>query len=429
MRFLLLWQAKQATMCLFKSSLWFLSWDIQDRREDLYTVVLSPLDLQKYHYMLHIDYSLSLATCTRSPLPVQVCNYDEVFPPGREYKPLWHYYAASPLLRRSKDIILLCAISLLRHSAHQCPCPFGRYMEFFPIPSNASTDFMFEKSANYFDTEVVPKRGAALLPRAKIISVLINPADRAYSWYQVTFPYCFVDEHMRNIPVGWGRKPQIHFRREARKDDTDWRAWTKLCTKAVVAVCIESVGSAEMAWGGRNFVFLLLNSAYVFQHQRAHNDPVALNYTFYQVISAKSQAPQELRNLQSRCLLPGWYSTHLERWLTYFPSGQVGGVAAEWNRLIMLWQCWPWKRSCKISGCRWTLLSGLKLRWQSRNWSQGVPFRFSVEEQRTNLCSFLPCSFSFPRSLPLSPFILFSFHPFSYLLKQEPPFTFPTASQ
>ncbi|XP_037256457.1 bifunctional heparan sulfate N-deacetylase/N-sulfotransferase 2 [Falco biarmicus] len=116
------------------------------------------------------------------------------------------------------------------------------YMEFFPIPSNASTDFMFEKSANYFDTEVVPKRGAALLPRAKIITVLINPADRAYSWYQ---------------------------------------------------------------------------------HQRAHSDPVALNYTFYQVISAKSQAPQELRNLQSRCLLPGWYSTHLERWLTYYPSGQL----------------------------------------------------------------------------------------------------------
>lgn len=73
-------------------------------------------------------------------------------------------------------------------------------------------------------------------------------------------------------------------------------------------------------------MFLLLNLAYVFQHQRAHNDPVALNYTFYQVISAKSQAPQELRNLQSRCLLPGWYSTHLERWLTYYPSGQVGGL-------------------------------------------------------------------------------------------------------
>uniref|UniRef100_A0A8C9S5D7 [heparan sulfate]-glucosamine N-sulfotransferase n=1 Tax=Scleropages formosus TaxID=113540 RepID=A0A8C9S5D7_SCLFO len=59
------------------------------------------------------------------------------------------------------------------------------YMDFFPFPSNASTDFMFEKSANYFDTEVAPKRAAALLPRAKILAVLINPADRAYSWYQV----------------------------------------------------------------------------------------------------------------------------------------------------------------------------------------------------------------------------------------------------
>ncbi len=60
-----------------------------------------------------------------------------------------------------------------------------RYMDFFPVPSNVSTDFLFEKSANYFDTEVAPKRAAALFPRAKIISILINPADRAYSWYQV----------------------------------------------------------------------------------------------------------------------------------------------------------------------------------------------------------------------------------------------------
>ncbi len=60
-------------------------------------------------------------------------------------------------------------------------------MNFFPFPSNVSTDFMFEKSANYFDTEVVPKRAAALLPRAKIIALLINPVDRAYSWYQVLY--------------------------------------------------------------------------------------------------------------------------------------------------------------------------------------------------------------------------------------------------
>lgn len=58
-------------------------------------------------------------------------------------------------------------------------------MEFFPFPSNVSTDFMFEKSANYFDSKVAPKRASALLPKAKILAVLISPSDRAYSWYQV----------------------------------------------------------------------------------------------------------------------------------------------------------------------------------------------------------------------------------------------------
>lgn len=48
-----------------------------------------------------------------------------------------------------------------------------------------------------------------------------------------------------------------------------------------------------------------------------------MNYTFYQVISASSQAPLVLRSLQNRCLVPGYYSTHLQRWLTYYPSGQV----------------------------------------------------------------------------------------------------------
>lgn len=61
-----------------------------------------------------------------------------------------------------------------------------RYMEFFPIPSNTTSDFYFEKSANYFDSEVAPRRAAALLPKAKVLTILINPADRAYSWYQVS---------------------------------------------------------------------------------------------------------------------------------------------------------------------------------------------------------------------------------------------------
>ncbi|MED6268641.1 Bifunctional heparan sulfate N-deacetylase/N-sulfotransferase 2, partial [Characodon lateralis] len=116
------------------------------------------------------------------------------------------------------------------------------YMEFFPFPSNVSADFMFEKSANYFDSEVAPKRAAALLPRAKILAVFINPSDRAYSWYQ---------------------------------------------------------------------------------HQRAHQDPAALNNTFHAVVTAAPSAPRALLVLQKRCLYPGAYASHLERWLQHYQPGQV----------------------------------------------------------------------------------------------------------
>uniref|UniRef100_A0A672RTX5 Bifunctional heparan sulfate N-deacetylase/N-sulfotransferase 1 n=1 Tax=Sinocyclocheilus grahami TaxID=75366 RepID=A0A672RTX5_SINGR len=116
------------------------------------------------------------------------------------------------------------------------------YMEYFPLPSNTSSDFYFEKSANYFDSEVAARRAAALLPKAKIITILINPADRAYSWYQ---------------------------------------------------------------------------------HQRAHDDPVAQKYTFHDVITAGRDMPIKLRVLQSRSLVPGLYATHLQRWLTHYHPSQI----------------------------------------------------------------------------------------------------------
>ena len=65
---------------------------------------------------------------------------------------------------------------------------FCRYMSFFPHPSqsNTSMNFVYEKSANYFDSEDAPRRAHALLPKAKIITILISPSKRAYSWYQVS---------------------------------------------------------------------------------------------------------------------------------------------------------------------------------------------------------------------------------------------------
>ncbi|XP_056456321.1 bifunctional heparan sulfate N-deacetylase/N-sulfotransferase 1b [Gadus chalcogrammus] len=116
------------------------------------------------------------------------------------------------------------------------------YMEYFPLPSNTSSDYYFEKSANYFDSEVAAQRAAALLPKAKIVTILINPADRAYSWYQ---------------------------------------------------------------------------------HQRAHEDPVALKFSFQDVITAGPEGPLRLRVLQNRCLVPGWYAVHLERWLSHYHASQL----------------------------------------------------------------------------------------------------------
>ncbi len=60
-------------------------------------------------------------------------------------------------------------------------------MQHFP---SRKGKMMFEKSANYFDADDAPRRAHALLPNVKLITILINPAKRAYSWYQVSASSC-----------------------------------------------------------------------------------------------------------------------------------------------------------------------------------------------------------------------------------------------
>ena len=62
----------------------------------------------------------------------------------------------------------------------------------------------------------------------------------------------------------------------------------------------------------------------LFQHMRAHGDPVATNLSFYDVITAPGTAPSKVQSLRNRCLNPGLYSQHLNNWLDYFPPRQVG---------------------------------------------------------------------------------------------------------
>ncbi|KAI6176247.1 [Heparan sulfate]-glucosamine N-sulfotransferase [Aphelenchoides bicaudatus] len=100
---------------------------------------------------------------------------------------------------------------------------------------------LFEKSANYFDNPRAVEAIYHLIPNVKIIIILINPAERAHSWYQ---------------------------------------------------------------------------------HMRAHSDPNALKYTPEELFSDKIDTP-EARKLRNRCLQPGFYARHLERWLDFFAPNQL----------------------------------------------------------------------------------------------------------
>ena len=56
------------------------------------------------------------------------------------------------------------------------------YKSRFPIMARSS-QVNFEKSASYYDKYKVPHRIKSLLPNVKILMLLRNPIDRAYSWY------------------------------------------------------------------------------------------------------------------------------------------------------------------------------------------------------------------------------------------------------
>ncbi|CAK9294607.1 unnamed protein product [Gordionus sp. m RMFG-2023] len=67
-----------------------------------------------------------------------------------------------------------------------------------------------------------------------------------------------------------------------------------------------------------------------YQHMKAHNDPIAKNFSFDSIVkySVKSfglvsNLSNEILRLQNKCLNPGKYVVHLNRWLEYFPPEQI----------------------------------------------------------------------------------------------------------
>lgn len=61
-----------------------------------------------------------------------------------------------------------------------------------------------------------------------------------------------------------------------------------------------------------------------YQHMRSKKDPIALNHTFYEIISGRNKTDNfRFTVLQQRCLYPGLYAEALERWLQYYKPSQI----------------------------------------------------------------------------------------------------------
>jgi hypothetical protein len=70
-------------------------------------------------------------------------------------------------------------------------------------------------------------------------------------------------------------------------------------------------------------MFIDIIHLFALQHMRSKQDSTALAYSFYDVIAANTQSPRPLREMRRRCLNPGLYAHHLERWLNYYDVSQV----------------------------------------------------------------------------------------------------------
>jgi hypothetical protein len=52
-------------------------------------------------------------------------------------------------------------------------------------PTQSPPVIVFEKSANYFTEPKAPARIKSFMSDVRLAFIIINPVDRAYSWYQV----------------------------------------------------------------------------------------------------------------------------------------------------------------------------------------------------------------------------------------------------
>ena len=62
------------------------------------------------------------------------------------------------------------------------------------------------------------------------------------------------------------------------------------------------------------------------QHTRAHNDPIAMNSSFAEVLHCDNRCHPKTIALRNKCLEPGLYAQHLKVWLQQYKRTQVSYI-------------------------------------------------------------------------------------------------------
>lgn len=86
------------------------------------------------------------------------------------------------------------------------------------------------------------------------------------------------------------------------------RAAAALLPKADIVIILHDPSMRAYSW---------------YQHMRAHNDTAALAYSFNEILDANQSSSISVRHLKQRCISPGRYVHHIERWLDFFPFSQL----------------------------------------------------------------------------------------------------------
>lgn len=59
-----------------------------------------------------------------------------------------------------------------------------------------------------------------------------------------------------------------------------------------------------------------------YHHMKAHKDPVATKYTFYEILTNSQNESKKIEKFKTRCLDPGIYIKHLLNWFRFFTKNQ-----------------------------------------------------------------------------------------------------------